>query len=222
MRQASRALRVILADDHPVFLNGLQALLQTDPMFEVVAVYSNGKAALQAILEHEPDLAVLDISMPGCTGVEVLAELGDRGLSTRVILLTASAGDHEIVEAAARGTYGLMLKDTAAGTLLECMRSVSVGRRWLPPDIVEAAVRREEEKRARVTQLDTVLTAREREIVALVAEGRSNKDIARQLGLTDGTVKIHLNNIYRKLEVSNRTSLTALALSYQSRLPNIK
>jgi two-component system, NarL family, nitrate/nitrite response regulator NarL len=217
MRPASPALRVILADDHPVFLNGLQALLQTDPMFEVVDTCKDGKAALQSILEKRPDLAVLDVSMPGCTGVEVLAELGDRGLSTRVILLTASAGDHEIVEAVARGAYGLMLKDTAADTLLECMRSVSVGRRWLPSDVVEAAVKREEGKRAKVSHLENALTVREREIVNLVAEGRSNKEIARQLGLTDGTVKIHLHNIYRKLDVTNRTSLTALALSYQNR-----
>jgi RNA polymerase sigma factor (sigma-70 family) len=220
MSQASPALRVILADDHPVFLNGLRALLQTDPMFEVVATCPNGKAALQAILESKPDLAVLDVSMPGCTGVEVLAELGNRGFSTRVILLTASAGDHEIVEAVARGAYGLMLKDTAADTLLECMKSVSVGRRWLPSDLVEAAVEREEGKRAKVSQLDSALTVREREIVTLVAEGQSNKEIARRLGLTDGTVKIHLHNIYRKLEVHNRTSLTALALSYRNRLPN--
>jgi two-component system, NarL family, nitrate/nitrite response regulator NarL len=220
MSQASQTLRVILADDHPVFLSGLRALLQTDPTFEVVATCPNGKAALRAILESKPDLAILDISMPGCTGVEVLAELGNRRLSTRVILLTASAGDHEIVEAAARGVHGLMLKDTAADTLLECMRSVSVGRRWLPADLVEAAVRREEGKRARVSQLENALTSREREIVTLVAEGQSNKEIARQLGLTDGTVKIHLHNIYRKLEVGNRTSLTALALSYRNQLPD--
>ncbi|MGF9757413.1 response regulator transcription factor [Microvirga sp. 0TCS3.31] len=216
MSQASPALRVILADDHPVFLNGLRALLQTNPMFEVVATCSNGKAALQAILESKPDLAVLDVSMPGCTGVEVLAAVGDLRLGTRIILLTASAGDHEIVEAVARGAYGLMLKDTAADTLLECMRSVAVGRRWLPVGLVEAAVKREEGKRAKTSQLDNALTSREREIVALVAEGQSNKEIARQLGLTDGTVKIHLHNIYRKLEVTNRTSLTALALSYRS------
>jgi RNA polymerase sigma factor (sigma-70 family) len=221
MSQVSPALRVILADDHPVFLSGLRALLQTDPMFEVVDSCPDGKAALQAILVSKPDLAVLDVSMPGCTGVEVLAELGSRSLSTRVILLTASAGDHEIVEAVARGAYGLMLKDAAADTLLECMRSVSVGRRWLPSDLVEAAVEREEGKRAKVSQLDNALTAREREIVTLVAEGQSNKEIARQLGLTDGTVKIHLHNIYRKLEVSNRTSLTALALTYRNRLPNV-
>lgn len=220
MSQASPALRVILADDHPVFLNGLRALLQTDPTFEVVATCPNGKAALQAILERKPDIAVLDVSMPGCTGVEVLAELGNRGLSTRVILLTASAGDHEIVEAVARGVHGLMLKDAAADTLLECMRSVSVGRRWLPADLVEAAVKREKGKRARVSELDNALTPREREIVTLVAEGQSNKEIARQLGLTDGTVKIHLHNIYRKLEVGNRTSLTALALSYRNQLPS--
>ena len=221
MRVGSPALRVVLADDHPVFLTGLQALIRTDPMFEVVAIRPDGRAALQAILELQPDLAVLDVSMPGCTGVDVLTEIGARGLRTRVILLTASAGDHQIVEAVTRGAYGLMLKDTAADTLLECMRSVSTGRRWLPSDIVEAALEREEGKRARTSQVENALTAREREIVSLVAEGRSNKEIARDLGVTDGTVKIHLHNIYRKLDVSNRTALTALALSYRDRLPNV-
>lgn len=222
MRAVSPALRVVLADDHPVFLGGLQALIRTDPMFEVVATRPNGTSALQAILELQPDLAILDVSMPGCTGVEVLKDIGSRNLRTRVILLTASAGDHQIVEAVERGVYGLMLKDAAADTLLECMRSVSAGRRWLPSDLVGAALEREEEKRAKTGQVEAALTAREREIVSLVAEGRSNKEIARHLGVTDGTVKIHLHNIYRKLDVGNRTALTALSLSYRDQLPNVE
>ncbi|MBL0405684.1 response regulator transcription factor [Microvirga aerilata] len=159
--------------------------------------------------------------MPGCTGVEVLKDIGSRNLRTRVILLTASAGDHQIVEAVERGVYGLMLKDAAADTLLECMRSVSAGRRWLPSDLVGAALEREGEKRAKTGQVENALTAREREIVSLVAEGLSNKEIARHLGVTDGTVKIHLHNIYRKLDVGNRTALTALSLSYRDQLPNV-
>src|SRR5918998_657298 len=221
MSAGSPAMRVILADDHPVFLGGLRALIQTDPMFQVVATCPDGTTALQTILELRPDLAVLDVSMPGCTGVDVLTELGNRGLRTRVILLTASAGDHQIVEAVERGEYGLMLKDAAADTLLECMRSVSAGRRWLPSDLVEASLGREKAKHARTNQVETVLTAREREIVSLVAEGRSNKEIARHLGVSDGTVKIHLHNIYRKLDVGNRTALTALSLSYRDQLPNV-
>jgi two-component system, NarL family, nitrate/nitrite response regulator NarL len=222
MSVGSPALQIVLADDHPVFLGGLRALIQTDPMFEVVATCPDGMTALQTILELRPDLVVLDVSMPGCTGVDVLTELGNRGLRARVILLTASASDHQIVEAVERGVSGLMLKDAAADTLLECMRSVSAGRRWLPSDLVEAALGREKAKRARTNQVETVLTAREREIVSLVAEGRSNKEIARHLGVSDGTVKIHLHNIYRKLEVSNRTSLSVLALSYQNHPPGIQ
>jgi DNA-binding NarL/FixJ family response regulator len=218
MRAVTPALRVVLADDHPVFLGGLQALIRTDSMFEVVATRPNGTAAL---LELQPDLAILDVSMPGCTGVEVLKDIGSRNLRTRVILLTASAGDHQIVEAVERGVYGLMLKDAAADTLLECMRSVSAGRRWLPSDLVGAALEREGEKRAKTGQVENALTAREREIVSLVAEGLSNKEIARHLGVTDGTVKIHLHNIYRKLDVGNRTALTALSLSYRDQLPNV-
>jgi two-component system nitrate/nitrite response regulator NarL len=222
MRAGSPVLRVVLADDHPVFLGGLQALIRTDPMFEVAASRPDGRGALQAVVELQPDLAVLDVSMPGCTGVEVLTELVNRGLRTRVILLTASAGDHQIVEAVERGVYGLMLKDAAADTLLECMRSVSAGRRWLPSDLVEGAREREKGKHVKTSQVENALTAREREIVSLVAEGRSNKEIARHLGVTDGTVKIHLHNIYRKLDVSNRTALTAWALRYRDQSPSVR
>lgn len=215
MNARSSALRVVLADDHPVVLGGLRALIQTDPMFEVVSSCPDGKVALQVILEVQPELAILDISMPILTGVEVLAEISTRKLKTRVIFLTASAHDHQIVEAVQHGAYGLILKGAAADTLLECMRSVSSGIRWIPSDLVTAALKREEERRARRSQVQEALTPREREIVVLVSEGRSNKEIARRLGLTDGTVKIHLHKIYRKLDVSNRTALAALALSYR-------
>lgn len=209
-------LRVVLADDHPIVLSGLRTLIQTDPMFEVVATCPDGETALQAILDVRPHLAILDVSMPRLSGIEVLAEINARGVKARVIFLTASAGDHQIVEAVERGAYGLILKDAAADTLLACMRSVSTGRRWIPSDLVKAASEREVAKRAKNTFIQSVLTLREQEIVALVTEGQSNKEIARKLNLSDGTVKIHLHNIYQKLGVSNRTALAALALNERS------
>jgi two-component system nitrate/nitrite response regulator NarL len=218
MRAGRSALSVVLADDHPIVLGGLRTLIQTDPNFEIVAVCSDGQAALQAIAELQPDLAVLDVSMPGLNGIEVLAEINARGLKSRVVFLTASAGDHQIVEAAERGAYGLILKDAAADMLLTCMQSVSSGRRWIPSDLVEAALQREQQRRSKNIKVEGALTPREREIVLLAAEGLSNKEIARKLGLSDGTIKIHLHNIYHKLGVSNRTALTALALSYQDQL----
>lgn len=215
MRTDPKALQVVIADDHPVVLGGLKGLIQTDPMFEVVAACPNGSLALQAIRDLQPDLAILDVSMPCLDGIQVLAAIEGHKLKTRIIFLTASAGDHQIAEAVARGAYGLMLKDAAADTLLECMRAVSAGRRWLPPDLVKPAIDREEERRLANNRIEGALTSREREIVMLVAEGQSNKEIARRIGITEGTVKIHLHNIYQKLSVGNRTSLTALALSYR-------
>jgi two-component system nitrate/nitrite response regulator NarL len=222
MTAVSEALHLVLADDHPVFLSGLQSLIRTDPSFNVVATCSDGRSALQAILEIQPDLAVLDISMPGLTGIEVLADVKSRGLKTRVIFLTASAGDHQIVQAVLHGAYGLMLKDTAADALLECMRAVSTGRRWLPEDLVKSALKREEGRQAAADRIENGLTSREREIVVLAADGQSNKEIARQIGITEGTVKLHLHKIYQKLGVSNRASLTALSIAYRDELLRTK
>jgi len=207
-------LQVVIADDHPVVLNGLKGLIETDPMFDVIAVCSSGYMALEIISHQQPELAVLDISMPGLSGIDVLAHLGARKLKTRVIFLTASASDREIVEAVNGGAYGLMLKDAAADALLECLRAVAAGRRWLPVDLIKPARQREDERRDISEQVQNGLTSREREIIALVVGGQANKDIARAIGVTEGTVKIHLHNIYKKLGVNNRTALTALALSH--------
>lgn len=222
MKSSHKTLHVVIADDHPVVLNGLKGLIETDPSFRVVAVCPDGRQAIQAIKELQPELAILDVSMPGLSGIEVLEHIQAHKLTTRVIFLTASAEDHEIAEAVTRGAYGLMLKDVAADTLLACMRAVVDGRRWLPSELVQSAIKREEERRDVSNRIADVLTSREREIVEFVAEGQSNKEIALRTGLTEGTVKIHLHNIYRKLNVGNRTALTALALSYKDRLLNTK
>jgi two-component system nitrate/nitrite response regulator NarL len=207
-----------LADDHPVVLNGLKSLIQTTSAFEIVAECSDGVSALRAIQSLQPDLALLDIAMPGLTGVEVLAAVDEYKLKTRIIFLTASADDSQIVEAVRRGAYGLVLKEAAADALLECMQAAMAGRRWLPPELVKPAMKREEERRLAMERIETALTPREREVVLLVAEGRSNKEIGKHISVTEGTVKIHLHNIYQKLSVGSRTALTALALNYKEQM----
>jgi DNA-binding NarL/FixJ family response regulator len=183
-------------------------------MFEIVAECLDGVTALQTIEDEKPELAILDIAMPGLSGVDVLTAIEERRLSTRIIILTATASDSQIVEAVSLGAYGLMLKDAAADTLLACMRAVSMGNRWLPAEIVEPAIKRELRRRGTIEPNKHPLTPREREIVHLVAEGRSNKEIGLQLGVTEGTVKMHLHNIYQKLSVNNRTALAAFVLSH--------
>jgi len=203
----SRPTRLLIADAHPILVRGLEALLRANRDFEVVATCLNGVKAREKIQAFAPDLAVLDLAMPGFTGLDVLAALSRAGSRVRVILLTAAATDQQIVKAVADGAWGLVLKDAAAEDLLACLRSVVNGARWLPPALVDAALDREAERRRERGVSDVTLTAREREIAALVATGLSNKAIARTIGLSDGTVRIHLSNIYQKLGVSNRTAL---------------
>lgn len=208
-------LRVVLADDHPIVLGGLRALLQPHPGVEIIAAVQDGGTALEAIRAHEPDVAVLDIKMPKLTGLDVLEAIEADGLSTRVILLTGSASDEQIVTAVERGAWGLLLKENAIGTLIECLEAVSSGQRWLPEELVAPAVRRATERRKNDGQLERVLTGREYEIAHLVAGGLSNKHICRQLNISEGTVKVHLHNVYQKLEIPNRTSLAMLAQTDQ-------
>jgi two-component system, NarL family, nitrate/nitrite response regulator NarL len=209
------AMRVVLADDHPIVLGGLRAVLQAEPGIEIVAAAPDGASALAMIRAHEPSIAVLDINMPQLTGLEVLEALEAEGLSTRVVLLTGSASDEQIATAVERGAWGLLLKESALGTLITCLRAVASGQRWLPEELVAPAVRRAAERRARDVPLERVLTAREYQIARLVAQGLSNKHISRQLSISEGTVKIHLHNMYEKLGSANRTSLAMLVQNAQ-------
>jgi DNA-binding NarL/FixJ family response regulator len=211
MNSQQAGLRVVLADDHPIVLSGLKTLLGLRPGTEIVAQANNGASALDSIRTTEPDLAVLDINMPEMTGVDVLEAIEGDGLATRVILLTASASDAHIERAVNFGAWGIMLKDTAAEDLLDCIEKVIGGERWLPADLIGPAVARATQRRSDKTLLENTLTAREQELVSLVAEGLANKQIARRVNISEGTVKIHLHNVYQKLGVSNRTALTTLA-----------
>jgi DNA-binding NarL/FixJ family response regulator len=208
-------VRVVLADDHPIVLGGLRALLQAEPGVEIVAAAPDGASALAMIQAHEPSIAVLDIRMPQLTGLEVLEALEAEGLATRVVLLTGSASDEQIATGVERGAWGLLLKEHALDTLMACLKTVAGGQRWLPEELVAPAVRRAAERRARDVPLERVLTAREYQIARLVAQGLSNKHISRQLSISEGTVKIHLHNMYEKLGALNRTSLAMLVQNAQ-------
>jgi len=209
------AMRVVLADDHPIVLGGLRVLLQAEPGVEIVAAVPDGATALAMIRAHEPEIAVLDITMPQLTGLDVLEVVEADGIATRGVLLTGSASDEQIMHAVERGAWGLLLKESALDTLMECLKTVAAGQRWLPEELVAPAVRRATEHREKRGQLERVLTAREYEIAGLVAQGLSNKHIARALTISEGTAKIHLNNVYQKLQIPNRTALAVLMQNAQ-------
>lgn len=202
-------ISVLLCDDHPLILEGFSALLRESKDFQIVATVTDGSEALRALRDAMPDIALLDISVPHFDGLSLLRMISREGWPIRVILLTASITDAQIVEAIAAGAAGILLKDAAPATLFHCLKVVARGERWLPPELVRPALRRQSSSATPCSPL-ALLTRREYEVAQLVAESRSNKEIAAALRLTEGTVKIHLHSIYTKLGVDNRTAVAIM------------
>ena len=217
MTQSPRYTSIVVADDHPIVLHGVADLLKSERDLRIVAVCRDGLSAISAIRERRPDLAVLDIAMPGKSGLEVLTAIAAEGAATKVIFLTATATDSQILGAIARGVSGIILKDTAPHDLIACVREVAAGKTWLPPEIVSTALERETGRRLQRGLIES-LTDREREVMRLVAEGLSNKEVARRLKISEGTTKIHLHKIYEKLGIANRTALAAVAIAHRGPL----
>ncbi len=208
-------ISLMIADRHPVVLEGLTSVLGAQNGFKIVACCSDGPSCIEAMRRLVPDIAILDIWMPGLSGLEILTIANSEGLSTRLVFFTASVQGRELVMSAAAGAYGVILKDVALEILVQSLRQVACGHR-LPLPSSDQAVPREREQRdvAIAENVLTVLTDRERQIMALVSKGLSNKEIGRRLNIADGTIKVHLHHVYQKLEISNRTVLAALAISH--------
>ena len=209
-----RCISVVIADRHPVVLQGLTNVLGAQSDFKVVACCSDGPNCIEAIRSLVPDIAILDISIPDLTGLEILTIANSESLSTRLVFFSASVEDRELVMSATAGAYGVILKDVALEILVQSLRQVADGQRLLPLLPSDGAAPREQRNLAITENVLTVLTERERQIMLLVSEGLSNKEIGRRLNIADGTIKVHLHHIYQKLEISNRTVLAALAISY--------
>lgn len=204
-------IRLILADDHPIVLDGLVQLFRVEPDFEVVARCRDGEEALREVRAHRPDVLVLDVRMPRMDGLQVLRKVRQEELGTRVVLLTAAVEEEQLVEALQLGVGGVVLKEMAPHLLLEAVREVHGGGSWLDKGSVSRIVTKllhQDEGRKEAAQL---LTPRELEIVRMVARGLRNRAIAEQLLISEGTVKIHLHNIYQKLAVDGRLELAVYA-----------
>lgn len=216
---AMGCVSVVLADRYPVFLCGLISVLREQDDFDIVASCCNGTESIQAIRNLSPRVALLDISMPDLSGLEILATAASEGLRTRVLLLTASMEARELATAAARGAYGVVPKTASPETLIGCLRQVAAGQRMLPLLSSGGEARKVQKRRARKGDSQDILsqlTERERQIMQLVSEGLSNKEIGHWLEISDGTIKVHLHNIYQKLSINNRTTLAALAMCRQT------
>lgn len=197
---------VLIADDHPILLSGLKALIDADPDFNVVATAADGATALEKVRQIEPDVAVLDLNMPLRTGLDVLTQITASGLGTSVVVLAATASDDDIHRLVTAGAKGLVLKESAPQLLIACLRAVAAGHVWFSEEVPAIVSRQGEQKRLWRERFES-LTEREIEVVRLANAGASNKEIAYALQLVEGTVKVHLNNIFRKLHVSTRAEL---------------
>jgi two-component system, NarL family, nitrate/nitrite response regulator NarL len=207
-----RCINVLIADRCPVVVLGLKKVLGAQHNFKLVASCSDGVRCIEAIRSLRPDIAILDISMPGLTGLEILSIVNCEGYSTRVVFFTASV-DSELVNSAATGAYGVIPKDAALEFLVKSVQQVADGQRLFPLPSSDQVSR---EQSGVWENALTELTDREHQIMCLVSEGLSNKEIGRRLNISDGTIKVHLHHIYAKLEISNRTALAALAISQKS------
>jgi two-component system nitrate/nitrite response regulator NarL len=210
-----RCTSVVIADRYPLVLLGLSAVLAAHRDFNIVASCSDGTSCIEALRNLAPNIAILDVSMPGVTGLEILSIVNSENLSTRLVFLTASDEDSDLVMSAAADGYSVIPKDVAPEVLVQSLRQIAEGQRLLPLLSSEQAISRGQS--AITGNALTTLTDRERQIMRLVSEGLSNKEIGRRLNIADGTIKVHLHNIFQKLEISNRTVLAALAISQNDR-----
>lgn len=207
-------IRLVLADDHRMILEGLEQLFRREADFEVVGTATNGEDALAAVKRHRPDILVLDVNMPRGNGMWVLRQLKPLQLPTQVVLLTASLEEEEVVEAVRAGVRGLVLKESAAISLVECARHVAAGERVLDNAMIGRALDHVLKREADAREITALLSPRETDIVKMVATGMRNKEIASRLAIGEGTVKSHLHAIYEKLGVHGRVELTRYAYEH--------
>jgi len=211
-------IRIVIADDHPIFRDGLRRLLSLEDDFQVVGEAKDGNEVFRLLEELEPDILLLDLRMPGLDGLGVLQRLQLARRRTKIIVLTASEDKNEFVQAMKFGCSGIVLKQTATDLLYKSIRKVHAGEIWLDSYTTAAVMRQfaavpdlaggpERKGRSRAP-----LSQREREIVALVAQGYKNKEIAEKMFISEQTVKNHLHNIFDKLGVSDRLELALYAI----------
>jgi DNA-binding NarL/FixJ family response regulator len=204
-------ITLVIADDHPLILDAMENLFRLKKDLKVVARCLDGEVALKAVRRRQPDILVLDIQMPVKDGLVVLREMRKEKLPTRVVILTATLDQEGLTEAVRLGVRGLVLKELAPKLLVQCIRKVHAGELWLERRSVSSALEKLLQRETARNEAAQLLSAREIEIIKQVATGLRNMEIGKKLFISEGTVKIHLHNIYQKLGVDSRTKLARYA-----------
>jgi two-component system, NarL family, nitrate/nitrite response regulator NarL len=214
----SRKTRILIADDHTIFRDGLRRLLESEPEFQVAGEAGDGAEALQLSQQLKPDILLLDLAMPRMPGLETLRELSTQGSPVKTILLTAAIEKRQIVEALQMGARGVIMKDAATVLLMKGIRTVMNGQFWVGREAVADMVTYLRDKAAQQPPSPAKaygLTKRELEILSTIVSGLSNKEIAQKFSLSEDTVKHHLTNIFDKVGVSSRLELALFALNHR-------
>ena len=200
--------RLLIADDHPIIIAGLKTLLRGTE-YEIVCEVAEGDGVAAAVAEAAPDVIILDQQMPGKNGVEIYSELRAAGSEVPIVLLTGNISEDSALRAIEAGVDGLVLKHTAPDQLVTCLNEVRQGRRWIDQGLLQRALGKALERKEKAAFLGS-LSPREQEIVKLLAANLRSNEIAEQLGISLGTVKVHLHNVYGKLGLNDRTDLMQL------------
>jgi DNA-binding NarL/FixJ family response regulator len=199
-------IKILMADDHPVVRAGIRGMLETQPDFEVIAEAENGREALDQTSKHKPDVVLLDLRMPEMDGVEAIGKIKENHPDIHILVLTTYDTDADIVRAVEAGATGYLLKDAPREELFRAVRATARGETVLAPPVAARLMSKVRDKG------DTALTAREIDVLMLVARGANNQDVGEKLHISTATVKSHLLQIYQKLGVSDRTAAVTTAI----------
>jgi two-component system response regulator NreC len=211
-RNAEMPISIVLADDHPIVRQGLRALLDAESAFQIVGEAADGPETIALVERLKPSILIVDVLMPGLSGMEVTRRVANVSPHTRVIILSIYADEAHVLEALKNGAAGYALKDVELADLIRGLHEVAAGRRYLSPPLSERAIEAYAKRAAASEDMHDALTPREREILQLVAEGHTSAVIAERLGISPRTVEVHRANLLHKLGLRTQTDVIRYAL----------